>query len=308
MLDLRFLVLSALAFSGINNAQVDLGIASAFAVLAGTAVTNTGSSTTNGSVGVAPGTAITGFPPGTITNGAMHLADTDAFQAQAYVAAAYAAAAGLPPNTDLSGQDLGGMTLGAGVYSFSSSAQLTGSLVLDGHGDPSSVWVFQIGSTLTTASAASVLLINGGSPCNVFWQVGSSASVGAATAFVGSVLALASIDAVTGSSFNGGLYARNGAVTLDTNNVLGGLACPTTATCLYKQYTCGYNLVAARGYNNAELTAAANQTGPIPPLTTDELLQVLYYCNDTANHIVGNSFCIAGCIAMPFRYDDQCAM
>lgn len=248
MLDLRFLV-SALVFASIINAQVNLGTALSFAVLAGTTVTNTGSSIINGGVGVAPGTAITGFPPGIITNGVIHMADIVAFQSQADLTTAYTIAAGLPPNTDLTGQDLGGKTLVAGVYSFSSSAQLTGSLVLDGQGNSSSTWVFQIGSTLTTATTASVLLINGGSPCNVFWQVGSSATIGTGTTFIGNILALTSITAVTGSSFNGSLYARNGAVTLDTNVVLAGLACPTigTPTCIYNQYKCGYNLVAAQG-------------------------------------------------------------
>jgi hypothetical protein len=225
MLYLR-LIGSAIAFTSVVKAQVNLGTALSFAVLGGSAVTNTGPSIISGNVGVYPGSAISGFPPGIVVNGVIHMTDAVAAQAQADVTTAYNVAAGLPPNTDLTGQDLGGMTLVAGVYSFSTSAQLTGALVLDGQGDSSSVWVFQIGSTLTTATASSVILIGGASPCNVFWQVGSSATIGTTTTFVGNVLALTSITLVTGASSNGGLYARNGAVTLDTNNVNAGLACP----------------------------------------------------------------------------------
>jgi hypothetical protein len=216
---------SALAFTGIS-AQVDLGSASSFAVLGGQTVTNTGPSVITGDVGVSPGTAITGFPPGIIVNGMIHAGDAVALQAQIDIAAAYNAAAAEPSDVDLTGQDLGGMILTPGVYSFDSSAQLTGILTLDGQGDSDSVWIFQIGTTLTTATSASVILLNGASPCNIFWQVGSSATIGTATTFSGNILALTSITVVTGASSNGGLYARNGAVTLDTNRVVAGLNCP----------------------------------------------------------------------------------
>ncbi|PON20294.1 hypothetical protein TGAM01_v210845 [Trichoderma gamsii] len=199
MLCLRLLG-SAIAFTSVVKAQVNLGTALSFAVLGGSAVTNTGPSIISGNVGVYPGSAISGFPPGIVVNGVIHMTDAVAAQAQADVTTAYNVAAGLPPNTDLTGQDLGGMTLVAGVYSFSTSAQLTGALVLDGQGDSSSVWVFQIGSTLTTATASSVILIGGASPCNVFWQVGSSATIGTTTTFVGNVLALTSITLVTGAT------------------------------------------------------------------------------------------------------------
>ncbi|OAA78195.1 hypothetical protein LEL_05018 [Akanthomyces lecanii RCEF 1005] len=205
---LRFFA-STLTFTRIINAQVDLGTASSFAVLGGEAVTNTGFSRIYGDVGVSPGLAITGFPPGVITNGITHAADAVAAQAQSDITTAYNAAAKEPSHVDLTGQDLGGMTLVAGVYTFSSSAQLTGPLTLDGQGDSGSVWIFQIGSTLTTASAAHVLLIDGASSCNVFWQVGSSATIGTATVFVGNILALTSITFTTGASSQGGLYARN---------------------------------------------------------------------------------------------------
>ncbi len=198
-----------------------LGTAGTFAVLAGSTVTNTGPTTVIGDLGVSPGTAVTGFPPG-LVSGVIHAGDAVANQAQTDATTAYNAAAGQPCDVTLTGQDLGGKTLTPGVYCFSSSAQLTGQLILDGQGNPSSVFIFQIGSTLTTASTASVVLINGAQPCssNIFWQVGSSATLGTNTTFTGNILALASITLNTGTVTNGGLYARTGAVTVDSNNVV----------------------------------------------------------------------------------------
>lgn len=195
-----------------------LGTAESFGVLAGSTVTNTGPTIIQGDLGVSPGTAVTGFPPGTVT-GTIHVNDAVAQQAQADVTTAYNALAGLACNTDLTGQDLGGMTLTAGVYCFSSSAELTGTLTLDAEGDPNAEFIFQIGSTLTTASNSAVEVINGGNNCNVYWQVGSSATLGTATAFAGNIVALTSITATTGANASGRLLARNGAVTLDSNSV-----------------------------------------------------------------------------------------
>ena len=195
-----------------------LGTEQSFAVLGGSTVTNTGSSVITGNLGVSPGTAITGFPPGILT-GVMHAADAEALQAQTDTTAAYINLAGQECDSDLTGQDLGGKTLVPGVYCFSSSAQLTGALTLDAGGDPNAVWVFQTGSTLTTASNSSVLLINGANPCNVFWQVGSSATLGTTTSFVGNIFALTSITLDNGASVSGRALARNGAVTLDNNIV-----------------------------------------------------------------------------------------
>ena len=195
-----------------------LGVAGSFAVLGGRTVTNTGPTVVNGDLGVDPGSAVTGFPPG-IVHGAIHKADAVALQAQSDVTIAYVNAAGQPCNHDMTGKDLGGKALTSGVYCFSSSAQLTGHLTLDGQGNASSVFIIQIGSKLTTASNASVSLIHGASPCNIFWQVGSSATVGTNTSFTGNILALTSISAKTGAKFNGSLYARNGAVTLDANTI-----------------------------------------------------------------------------------------
>ena len=196
-----------------------LGSAQSFVVLAGSTVTNTGSSIVTGDLGVSPGSAVTGFPPGLVVSGTIHAADAAALAAQNSVTTAYNSLAGQAFNQDLTGQDLGGLTLTAGVYRFSSSAQLTGTLTLNAQGNPSAVFIFQIGSTLTTASSSRVLIINGGSPCNVFWQVGSSATLGTATSFVGNILALASITLTTGANVTGRTLARTGAVTLDTNAV-----------------------------------------------------------------------------------------
>jgi subtilisin family serine protease len=203
-----------------------LGTASTFAVLGGSTVTNTGATTVNGDLGVSPGSAVTGFPPGTVVGGTIHAADALAAQAQADTTTAYNGLAGQACTADLTGQDLGGKTLTAGVYCFSSSAQLTGALTLNAQSNANAVFVFKIGSSLTTASGASVLLINGGSPCNVFWQVGSSATLGTTTTFVGNILALTSITLNTGAGVSGRALARNGAVTMDTNTI-GSAGCAT---------------------------------------------------------------------------------
>ena len=194
-----------------------MGAAQSFAVLGGSTVTNTGATSVIGDVGVSPGSAITGFPPGIVT-GSFHAADAAAAQAQLDAAAAYniLAAEFCPPANNLTGQDLGGLTLTPGVYCFNSSAQLTGTLTLNAAGDPNAVFVFLVGSTLTTASNAAVIA-SGGSPCNVFFQVGSSATLGTGTQFAGNILALTSITLTTGASVSGGSYALNGAVTMDTN-------------------------------------------------------------------------------------------
>ena len=204
------------------TAPAALHTAQSFAVLGGQTVTNTGPSTLVGDLGVSPGTAVTGFPPGSVTGGAMHKADAVALQAQSDVTTAYNDLAGRACGTSLTGQDLGGLTLVSGVYCFTSSAQLTGTLTLDAQGNPDAVFIFQIASTLTTASNSTVQVINGGQNCNVYWQVGSSATIGTTTTFVGNILALTSIALQTGASVVGRALARNGAVTLDTNHVAPG--------------------------------------------------------------------------------------
>ncbi|WP_306822937.1 ice-binding family protein [Streptomyces sp. 5112.2] len=197
---------------------VDLGRADSFAVLAGSATTNTGPSVITGDVGVSPGTSISGYGPPAVVNGTLHSADTVAQDAQTDLIAAYDDAAGQPSDGALP-PDAGGLTLVPGVYTASSTLGLTGTLTLDAQGNPNAVWVFQIGSGLTTASGSRVSLINGASPCNVFWQIGSSATLGTSTAFVGNILAMTSITATTSATIEGRALARNGAVTLDTNTI-----------------------------------------------------------------------------------------
>lgn len=222
---LAFLPLSAYA-TAIN---VNLGTADPFAVLAGSTVTNTGPSIVGGDLGVSPGSSITGFPPGTVT-GAVHNTDAVAMQAQNDLTTAYNFASGESCGTNLTGQNLGGLTLTPGVYCFMSSAQLTGALTLNSQGNSNAVFVFQIGSTLTTASASSVLFSNGGEGDNVFWQVGSSAALGTTTTFAGNILALTSISLDTGANIGcGRALARNGAVTMDTNDVsINSVGCETS--------------------------------------------------------------------------------
>ncbi|MDB5318651.1 MAG: Cna B-type [Phycisphaerales bacterium] len=197
-----------------------LGTAQNFAALAGASVTNTGPTILNGDLGVSPGTAITGFPPGIVNApGQTHQTDAAAAQAELDAFTAYNTLAALPSTQDLTSQDLGGLTLVAGVYKFSSSAQLTGTLTLDAKNNPNAMFVFQIGSTLTTASASKVQIIN--SPAcfdNVFWQVGSSATLGSTTDFYGAVIALTSITMISGASITqGNALALNGSITLGDN-------------------------------------------------------------------------------------------
>lgn len=223
---MRLRALASIAFAALllaasaASAQISLGTAQAFSVLAGSTVTNTGATVLTGDLGVSPGTAITGFPPGIVTPpGTIHAADAVAAQAQSDLTTAYVAITATPALVDLTGTDLGGLTLTPGVYGFSASAQLTGTLTLDAQGDPNAVFIFKIGSTLTTATGSSVVVINGGSNCNVFWQVGSSATLGTTTTFAGNILALTSITLNTGANLSGRALARNGAVTLSANNV-----------------------------------------------------------------------------------------
>jgi Ice-binding-like len=204
------------------SAQSPLGSAQTFPVLGATTVTNTGPTVVTGDLGVSPGTAITGFPPGVVLGGAIHAADLVAAQAQgdAGMANARLRAMTCPPINNLTGQVLGTdvLTLPPGVYCFNTSAQLTGTLSLTGAGP----WVFQIGSTLTTASNSVIVVADAGQNCsgsNVFWQVGSSATLGTGTRFAGNILALASITMTTGVSVSGSAIALTGAVTMDTNTV-----------------------------------------------------------------------------------------
>jgi subtilisin family serine protease len=197
---------------------VNLRTAAGYAVLAGSTVTSTGPTIVSGDLGLSPGTSVTGFPPGLMNGGVQDTANPAAVQAKSDLAAAYDEAAGLMPATPVAASALGGLTLNAGVYS-GGALDLTGTLTLDAQGDSAAVFVFQAASTLITASASRVNLVNGASPCNVFWKVGSSATLGTTTSFKGTILALTSITLNTGATVDGRMLARNGAVTLDSNVV-----------------------------------------------------------------------------------------
>jgi hypothetical protein len=213
------LVVASFSGAGAATATVGLGTTGSYAVLAGTTVTNTGPSTVHGSLGVSPGSAVTGFPPGVVSGGSIHAADAAASAAQADLTTAFNDAAGRA-STGAVTADLGGQTLVPGVYTGGALA-LGGALTLDGQGDAGAVFILRAASTLVTASASRVTLINGAAACRVFWEVGSSATIGTSSHFAGTVLALTSITAQTNASINGRLLARNGAVTLDSNTFTG---------------------------------------------------------------------------------------
>ena len=213
----KILALSVVFMSNCAWGQnVALGTAGNFSVLGGAAITNTGPTIVTGDLGISPGNAssVTGFPPGQVV-GTTHFANAVALQAQNDTTTAYNTLAGRACTTTISG-DLGGRTLFPGVYCSASSMGLTGTLTLDAQGNPNALFIFQVGSALTTASASAVRVINGGQSCNVFWQIGSSATLGTTTAFVGNLIALSSITLNTGATSTGRLLARNGAVTIDS--------------------------------------------------------------------------------------------
>jgi len=240
---------------------VGLGTTESFAILAGATVTNTGTTTINGSaggdVGVSPGAAVTGFPPGILSVGTIHAADAVAAQAQIDLTTAYNDAVGRTGAVNLSGQDLGGLTLTPGVYSFSSSAQLTGTLTLDGLNQLDPVFVFQVGSTLTTASGSNVNLLNGARYCRTFWQVSSSATLGTNSDFVGHIFALTSITATNGARVQGQLLARNGAVTLNSNTITNGF-CATPAAPPVPPASATLHVIKHVINDNGRTAAAAN--------------------------------------------------
>jgi hypothetical protein len=201
-----------LAGTALAAASVNLGAAKSFAVLAGTTITNTGATTITGDVGLHPGKAATGFTTVTL-HGAKHLGDAVALKAKNALVTAYNDAAGAKPVTNVP-TELGGTTLKAGVYA-SDTLGLTGTLTLDGAG----VFIFQAGSTLITAPNSKVALINGASACNVYWQVGSSATLDTSTSFKGTIMALTSIALNNGATLQGRALARNGAVTMNHNTI-----------------------------------------------------------------------------------------
>ena len=200
---------------------VPLGSAANFKILAGSTVTNTGLTTiTGGDLGLSPGSAVTGFPPGLmIAPAVMHITDPIAAQAQLDLTTAYNYTAGLPGGAVLPG-DMSGLTFTPGLYKTSSTVMLSaGNVTLDAQGDANAVFIFQIGSTLTTLGATQVVLAGGAQAQNIFWQVGSSATLGTTSIFYGTIMALQAITLDTGATLHGHALARNAAVTLDTNIV-----------------------------------------------------------------------------------------
>jgi hypothetical protein len=215
-------LLSAIACGAASAADSPaLGDLQSFAVLGHDTVTNTGTTKITGNVGVAPGTAITGKSTFVFTNGTVQENTLLANQALTAANAVYTGLTGLTPG-DLTGAELGGKTFTPGVYDFSSSASLTGNLTLDALGNPNAVFIFRTGSTLGTAAGATVSFTNG-SADNVFWQVGSSATIGVGTHFIGNIIAKESITLNTGALLNGRAIALNGAVTMDSNTIYAGL-------------------------------------------------------------------------------------
>ncbi|MBV1758493.1 MAG: DUF3494 domain-containing protein [Dethiosulfatibacter sp.] len=203
---------------------INFGDAESFAVLAGSTITNTGPTTIEGDVGLYAGTSVTGFDSVTLVGGTLHKTDAVAMEAKAALSIAYIEAAGrtTTPVIGTITADLGGSTLTPGVYTSATSIGLTGTLILDGQNDPNAVFIFQAGSTLTTAANSQILLINGASASNVFWQVGSSATLGTNSIFAGDIMAQVSITLTTGAKIDGKVMALTGAVTLDSN-VIGNI-------------------------------------------------------------------------------------
>jgi Ice-binding-like/Bacterial Ig-like domain len=196
-----------------------LGSAATFEALAGSTVTNTGPTIVSlGDLGLSPGSAVTGFPPGSLTPPAvMHITDPTAAQAQLDLTTAYIYTAGLPGGAVLPG-DLSGLTFAPGLCKNSSTVMLSaGNVTLDGQGDANAVFIFQIGSTLTTLGGTQVVLAGNAQAKNVFWQTGSSATLGTNSIFEGTIMALQSITLQTGATLTGRALARNGAVTMDSN-------------------------------------------------------------------------------------------
>ena len=228
-------------------------------VLAGSEVTNTGPTTMAQSLGVHPGSAATGFPPGQV-GGETHLGDAVALQAKSDLTTAFNDAAGRTPFTNLP-SELGGTTLIPGVYRIG-AAQLTGQLTLNAQGDAQAVFIFQIDSALTTASNSSVVFINGAAPCNVYWKVGSSATLGTDTDLVGNIMALASIAMQTGATLQGRALAQTAAVTLDNNVITEPVCASPTPT-------------PSRTATPTRTPTASPTAGPTLPTTGSRLVPIL---------------------------------
>ena len=236
-----------------------VGTASTFSVLAASAITNTGPTVLTGDLGISPDAAVSGFPPG-LVGGASHIDDAVALQAQDDLTDGYVDLAGRTSTGAVAG-DIGGLIFTPGVYTSASSLGLTGTVTLDAQGDPDALFIFQIGSGLTTASASVVLLEGEARACNVYWQVGSSATLGTDSEFVGTLVALTSITATTGADIDGQLLARNGAVTLDTNTI-------DSSACAAAQGNGSTTTTSTSTTSSTVAVAATTTTStPAPPVT-----------------------------------------
>ncbi len=304
------IVLLIPSFSQAAQSPVGLGTTSNFAVLAGSTITNTGpttiSGTAGGDVGLAPGTAFTGSASVTMT-GVQHLADTVATDAKTALVNAYDDAAGRTPVTSV-GTELGGTTLTSGVYG-NSTLGITGTLTLDAQGDPNAVFIFQTASTLITAPSSSISMINGAQACNVFWQVGSSATLDTGSAFVGHLFALTSITANTGATIRGQLLARNGAVTLDSNTITNDQCSAASATPTASASVSASASASASASTAPSETAAPSETPSSPasesatPVATTETGGSLPNTETPWNLIgvVGASLLLIGSLIWVFR-------
>jgi hypothetical protein len=238
------------------TATVGLGSAASFSVLGGSTVTNTGPTTMFGDLGLSPGSSVTGAPH---VLGRTHVDDAVAIGAKNTLTAAYNSAASRPSNGS-AGTDLAGQTFLPGVRTASSSLLLSsGSVTLNAQGDPNAVFIFQVASTLITGSNTTVLLVNGAQACNVFWQVGSSATLGTGTRFVGTIMASATITANTAATIHGRLLAQTGAVNLDTNTI-------TTSTCASSASGSGGGIETTTGAGAGGSSGSTGTTTPLPPI------------------------------------------
>lgn len=267
------------ASSGPPPGSPNLGRATSFEILASSTITNTGSTVVTGNLGLSPGTSVTGFPPGTVI-GVEHITDTAAANAQTDATAAYTDLQGRSPGTTES--DLSGLTLAAGTYTSGSTMSIAvgQTLTLDAAGDPNAVWIFQVGSAVTFNTSSSVVIINGGSAANVYWQVGSSATLGVSSNIVGTIIAESSVTLDTGAILNGRAFALTGSVTMDTNTAtlvpapaLGGGVIIVDFVDSYNRSLSGFNAIVSPLSGSPVTSVIAGNAYVIVSLGTASLAQ-----------------------------------
>jgi len=266
---------------------VPLRSAANFAVLAGSTVTSTGATVVNGDLGVSAGSAVTGFPPG-VVNGTVHAADPVAAQAQLDLTTAYNDAAGRSTAPVSISGNLGGLTLSPGLYKSSSSLEISsGDLTLDAGGNANAVFIFQMASTFVTTPGRQVILAGGANAANIYWQVGSSATIGTTSVMKGNILADQSIALQTGATLDGRALARIGAVTMDSNiiNVPGGSVTPPTPGGCELQFSCAFTIP---GNLHATLISLNNSTaGVILDGSASSNASHISWIVDQTNHLSG---------------------